>query len=149
MTAPVFERVAVVGIGLIGSSVTRGTRARGLAGSVAIADASPAHLARARELGLGDDYSADAGEAAAEADLVVVAVPVGACGAVAEAIGPRLKPVTVGGVVVTNATLHNEDYIRGFDSKGLPIRDGADIRIGDTVTVKRAGDVIPRVEACR
>ncbi len=59
----------------------------------------------------------------------------------------RLKPVTVGGVVVTNATLHNEDYIRGFDSKGLPIRDGTDIRIGDTVTVKRAGDVIPRVEA--
>ena len=59
----------------------------------------------------------------------------------------RLKPVTVGGVVVTNATLHNEDYIRGFDSKGQPIRDGSDIRIGDTVTVKRAGDVIPRVEA--
>lgn len=59
----------------------------------------------------------------------------------------RLRPVTVGGVVVTNATLHNEDYIRGFDSKGQPIRDGVDIRVGDTVTVKRAGDVIPRVEA--
>lgn len=59
----------------------------------------------------------------------------------------RLRPVTVGGVVVTNATLHNEDYIRGFDSKGLPIRDGSDIRVGDTVTVKRAGDVIPRVES--
>ncbi|AMJ60629.1 NAD-dependent DNA ligase LigA [Bosea sp. PAMC 26642] len=58
----------------------------------------------------------------------------------------RLKPVTVGGVVVTNATLHNEDYIRGFDSKGETIRE-SDIRIGDTVTVKRAGDVIPRVEA--
>jgi DNA ligase (NAD+) len=61
----------------------------------------------------------------------------------------RLRPVTVGGVVVTNATLHNEDYIRGFDSKGERIRDGEppDIRIGDTVTVKRAGDVIPRVAA--
>jgi len=61
----------------------------------------------------------------------------------------RLRPVTVGGVVVTNATLHNEDYIRGFDSKGERIRDGEppDIRIGDTVTVKRAGDVIPRVES--
>jgi DNA ligase (NAD+) len=59
----------------------------------------------------------------------------------------RLKPVTVGGVVVTNATLHNEDYIKGLDSKGGTIRGGIDIRVGDTVTVKRAGDVIPRVEA--
>ncbi|KIN72285.1 NAD-dependent DNA ligase LigA [Sulfitobacter guttiformis] len=57
----------------------------------------------------------------------------------------RLLPVTVGGVVVSNATLHNEDYIRGFDSKGQPIREGKDIRIGDMVQVYRAGDVIPKV----
>lgn len=77
--------------------------------------------------------------------LEAIDIQVGRTGALSPVA--RLKPVTVGGVVVTNATLHNEDYIRGFDSKGLPIRDGADIRIGDTVTVKRAGDVIPRVEA--
>lgn len=77
--------------------------------------------------------------------LEAIDIQVGRTGALSPVA--RLKPVTVGGVVVTNATLHNEDYIRGFDSKGLPIRDGVDIRIGDTVTVKRAGDVIPRVEA--
>ena len=58
----------------------------------------------------------------------------------------RLKPVTVGGVVVSNATLHNEDYIAGRDSFGKLIREGRDIRIGDWVTVYRAGDVIPKVK---
>lgn len=57
----------------------------------------------------------------------------------------RLEPVTVGGVVVSNATLHNEDYIAGIGSDGQPIRDGRDLRIGDTVTIYRAGDVIPKV----
>jgi len=58
----------------------------------------------------------------------------------------RLSPVTVGGVVVSNATLHNEDYIAGMDSTGAPIRDGRDIRIGDWVQVYRAGDVIPKIK---
>jgi DNA ligase (NAD+) len=57
----------------------------------------------------------------------------------------RLHPVTVGGVVVSNATLHNEDYIAGRDSKGNEIRGGKDIRVGDWVQVYRAGDVIPKV----
>lgn len=57
----------------------------------------------------------------------------------------RLHPVTVGGVVVSNATLHNEDYIKGLDSKGVEIRGGKDIRVGDWVQVYRAGDVIPKV----
>jgi DNA ligase (NAD+) len=57
----------------------------------------------------------------------------------------KLKPVTVGGVVVSNATLHNEDYIRGIGGGGEPIRGGLDIRIGDTVVIQRAGDVIPKV----
>jgi len=59
----------------------------------------------------------------------------------------KLRPVTVGGVVVSNATLHNEDYIAGIGGDGQPIRDGMDIRIGDTVQVRRAGDVIPQVVA--
>lgn len=59
----------------------------------------------------------------------------------------KLEPVTVGGVVVQNATLHNEDYIKGIGRDGEPIRGGHDIRIGDTVTVQRAGDVIPQVIA--
>ncbi len=57
----------------------------------------------------------------------------------------RLKPVTVGGVVVENATLHNEDYIKGIGADSEPIRDGKDLRVGDTVTVQRAGDVIPQI----
>ena len=57
----------------------------------------------------------------------------------------KLEPVTVGGVVVQNASLHNEDYIKGIGNDGEPIRDGTDIRIGDTVIVQRAGDVIPQI----
>ena len=57
----------------------------------------------------------------------------------------RLAPVTVGGVVVQNATLHNEDYIKGIGGDGEPLREGRDIRVGDTVIVQRAGDVIPQV----
>ena len=57
----------------------------------------------------------------------------------------RLAPVTVGGVVVQNATLHNEDYIKGIGGDGEQLREGQDIRIGDTVIIQRAGDVIPQV----
>lgn len=57
----------------------------------------------------------------------------------------RLRPVTVGGVVVSNATLHNEDYIKGIGGNGEKIRNGVDVRIGDTVIINRAGDVIPKV----
>ncbi len=59
----------------------------------------------------------------------------------------RLDPVSVGGVTVVNVTLHNEDYIAGRDSNGLPIRGETeiDIRIGDTVVIQRAGDVIPQI----
>lgn len=57
----------------------------------------------------------------------------------------KLQPVTVGGVVVSNATLHNADYIRGIGQDGSPLRDGKDLRVGDTVTLQRAGDVIPQI----
>ena len=57
----------------------------------------------------------------------------------------RLKPVTVGGVVVSNATLHNRDYLEGRGQNGEVLRGGADLRVGDTVTVQRAGDVIPQI----
>ncbi|MGJ4960936.1 NAD-dependent DNA ligase LigA [Bradyrhizobium sp. HKCCYLRH3061] len=57
----------------------------------------------------------------------------------------KLEPVGVGGVIVQNVTLHNEDYIKGIANKGEVLREGRDIRIGDTVVIQRAGDVIPQV----
>ena len=56
----------------------------------------------------------------------------------------KLEPVGVGGVIVQNVTLHNEDYIKGIGG-GEPLRGGHDLRIGDTVVVQRAGDVIPQI----
>ncbi len=79
----------------------------------------------------------------AQTVLEDIEIQVGRTGALSPVA--RLRPVTVGGVVVSNATLHNEDYIAGRGSDGEPIREGRDLRIGDTVTVYRAGDVIPKV----
>ena len=75
--------------------------------------------------------------------LEAIDIQVGRTGALSPVA--RLKSVTVGGVVVSNATLHNEDYIAGRGSKGEAIRGGKDIRAGDWVQVYRAGDVIPKV----
>ena len=95
---PMFGRIALVGIGLIGSSLARVVRRQGLAGHVAVSTRSAETLARAEELGLGDSYAHDPAEAARDADLVIVSVPVGASGAVAEAVGGALKP----GAIVTD-----------------------------------------------
>jgi cyclohexadieny/prephenate dehydrogenase len=98
MAEPLFDRIALIGIGLIGSSLARVIRREGLARDIAIASRSTSTLARAEELGLGDSYSTDPAEAARGADLVVVSVPVGSSEEVARAIAPVLKK----GAIVTD-----------------------------------------------
>ncbi len=79
----------------------------------------------------------------AQTTLEAIDIQVGRTGALTPVA--KLTPVTVGGVVVSNATLHNEAYVRGFDRDGEPVFGGADLRAGDRVQVQRAGDVIPQV----
>ena len=98
MSQPMFDKIALVGIGLIGSSLARVIRREGLAGHVSISTRSASTLARAEELALGDSYTTDAAEAVRDADLVIVSVPVGSSGAVAEEIAPALKA----GAIVTD-----------------------------------------------
>jgi cyclohexadieny/prephenate dehydrogenase len=86
-----FDRITLIGIGLIGSSIARDIRELGLAGELVISTRSEATLKRAEELGLGDRYVVSAAEAVKGADLIIVSVPVGSSGAVAEQIAPNLK----------------------------------------------------------
>jgi cyclohexadieny/prephenate dehydrogenase len=108
MTEPIFPRLALIGIGLIGSSIALAARKAGTAGRIAIHSRTAATLQRARELGLGDSYHADPAEAAAGADCVIIAVPVGASEAVAKAIAPALKP----GAIVSDVGSVKESVIR-------------------------------------
>ncbi len=98
MMAQQFETIALVGIGLIGSSISRDIREKQLAGTIVVSTRSEATLKRAGELGLGDRYTLSAAEAVKDADLVIVSVPVGASGAVAAEIASHLKP----GAIVTD-----------------------------------------------
>ena len=108
---PFFERVAMIGIGLIGSSLVRVMRRDGLAGHIAVCARKPETLASARELGLADSTTDDPLAAVENADLVVLATPIGAFGALAEVIAPGLKP----GAIVTDVG----------STKGSVIRDVA------------------------
>ncbi|ERP87488.1 cyclohexadienyl dehydrogenase [Labrenzia sp. C1B10] len=89
--APIFERMALIGIGLIGSSLAQVARERGLVKEIAISTRSADTLQRAEELGLGDSYALDAAVAVEGADLVILCAPVGANEAIAKWIAPALK----------------------------------------------------------
>jgi cyclohexadieny/prephenate dehydrogenase len=113
MTAPLFERVSLIGIGLIGSSLSHAMRRRGLAREIVGHAKSEATRAKALSLGLVSRAFETAETAVEGADLVILCVPVGACGAIAEQIGPKLMKgaiVTdvgsVKGAVVDSVGLH-------------------------------------------
>jgi cyclohexadieny/prephenate dehydrogenase len=85
-------RLALIGIGLIGSSIAHGVREAGLAREVVVQSRRAETVATAERLQLGDRYTTSAAEAAEGADLVIVSIPVGACEAIAREIAPALKP---------------------------------------------------------
>ena len=102
------RRLALIGIGLIGSSIARGARAGGLADEIVVQSRRTETVATAERLGLGDRYTTRAAEAAEGADLVILSVPVGASGAIAAEIGPALKP----GAIVSDAGSVKSSVIR-------------------------------------
>ncbi len=87
-----FEKIALIGIGLIGGSIALDVRKRGLAKKIVAATRSAATAAKANELKLADHCGTDLAAAVEDADLVIVCTPVGACGAAAKTIAPKLKP---------------------------------------------------------
>ena len=96
MTKPLFDTLAIVGIGLIGSSIARAARAKGAVREIVASAHSPKTRKRVVELGLADTVTETNAEAVEGADLVIVCVPVGVCGAVAKEIGPHLKAGAIG-----------------------------------------------------
>src|SRR3954470_6655141 len=110
MGAVVYPKMAVVGCGLIGSSVIRGARAAGVVGEIAVAEASPEARERIMALGLADSVTADVAEAVRDADLVVFAVPVLAMGEAAKAAAAALK---------TGAILTDVGSVKGSVAEAL------------------------------
>lgn len=92
LEAPMFERVALIGIGLIGSSISHASRRAGLVREFVGTARTPATVETALRLGLISEAFVNARDAVRDADLVILCVPVGACGVIAREIGPYLKP---------------------------------------------------------
>ena len=115
---PLFNRLALIGVGLIGSSIARAARAQNAVGSIVATARSPETRRRVAELGLADQVVETNAEAVEGADLVIVCVPVGACGAVAAEIAPRLAPGatvsdvgSVKGAVVRDMAPHLPEHV--------------------------------------
>ncbi|MGE5150445.1 MAG: prephenate/arogenate dehydrogenase family protein [Rhodospirillaceae bacterium] len=92
MTTPLFDKIALIGIGLIGGSIARDARKRGLARHIVAATRSAETAKKANELRLADHCGTDLAAAVKDADLVIVCTPVGSCGAATKAIASSLKP---------------------------------------------------------
>jgi len=106
--AVIYNKIAIIGMGLIGASIARASRRAGLATVMAGYDADPAAMADVAALALVDNVADSAAAAVADADLVIIAVPVGAVGAVAETIIPHMKP----GAVLTDTGSTKRSVLR-------------------------------------
>ncbi len=108
MPTPIYNTIAVIGLGLIGSSVIRAVQSQGLAKRLVAYDRNEAVRDCAKRIDLGDVVTDTLAEAVADADLVLMAVPVGAMASVAEAMAPALKP----GAVITDTGSTKSSVIR-------------------------------------
>ena len=108
MPTPIYNTIAVIGLGLIGSSVIRAAQSQGLAKRLVAYDRNQAVRDCAKRIDLGDLVTDTLAEAVADADLVLMAVPVGAMASVAEAMAPALKP----GAVITDTGSTKSSVIR-------------------------------------
>ena len=106
--AVIYNKIAIIGMGLIGASIARASRRAGLATVMAGYDADPAAMADVAALALVDDVTDSAAAAVADADLVIMAVPVGTVGAVAENIMPHMKS----GAVLTDTGSTKRSVLR-------------------------------------
>jgi cyclohexadieny/prephenate dehydrogenase len=95
LPTPIFDELAIIGVGLIGSSIARAARRRNAARRIVLADHSVAVLERAKALALGDIVTDDLTRAVAHADCVILCVPVGAYESIARAIAPALGPSAI------------------------------------------------------
>ena len=92
MSEPLFQRLALIGVGLIGSSLARVSRRKGLAREIIASDISPAVRATVAKLALADQVAETAAAAVAGADLVILCAPAGSMGTIAQEISPYLEP---------------------------------------------------------
>jgi len=116
--APIYAKMAVVGCGLMGSSVIRAARDRSAVGEIAVAEINPEHRARIEDLGFADSIHADPAAAVRGADLVVFAVPVMAMGPAMAAAAAGLKP---------GATVTDVGSVKGAVAEALAANAPADV----------------------
>lgn len=107
-SSPMFDKVALIGIGLIGSSISHACRRAGLARCIVGSARTPQTVETALKLGIIDQGFANARQAVEGADLVVLCVPVGLCGPIAKEIAPALKP----GAILTDVGSVKESIVR-------------------------------------
>jgi len=105
---PLFQRLALIGMGLIGSSLARASRRKGLAREIIASDISPAVRATVASLALADQVAATAAAAVAGADLVIICAPTGAMGPIAQEIAPHLEP----GVILSDVGSVKESIVK-------------------------------------
>ncbi len=106
----IFEKIAIIGVGLIGSSIAQAARIKGLVGQINVATRREETLEEARSINVGDAYFLNAAEAVVDADLVILCVPLGALESITQTIVPHLK---------TGAILTDVGSVKGHVHKVL------------------------------